>query len=217
VPIQPHDRLRTRRDLHVRTRGRHPPRRPAQLPAEAHDTEARPASRALFSAPGPGTPITRPREPAVRTAADCPHPASPPTRARPMHQVMILLKRRAIPSRGPPPSARRRRVLSLYKQTRHAPGWLAQDDRKTTVRAAGNPGRPEPAPGRGRQSSARGGSAAAALRAPSRTGHHAPAPASEPARAARCGPRPVPQPAPGGTAQIDQLGAAQVARPSPGH
>jgi len=47
------------------------------------------------------------------------------------------------------------RAVSI-QQTRQSPGWLAQD-RKTIVHAAGDPGRPEPAPGRGCQSSARGG------------------------------------------------------------
>jgi len=64
---------------------------------------------------------------------------------------------------GPPPSARRRRVLSPFNRRGKHPGWSAQDHRKTIVHAAGDPGRPEPAPGRGRQFSARGGSAAVAL------------------------------------------------------
>ena len=134
---------------------------------------------------------------AARTTAGCPHPASAPARARPVHQVTILLMRHAIPGPGPPPSARRRRVLYLFKIDAHAPGWLAHDHRNATIQIAGNPGRPEPARGRGRQSSARGGSAAGApppsrsrtgaRQGPSRTGRHAPASASEPACAPRCG------------------------------
>jgi hypothetical protein len=106
----------------------------AQLPR--HPQPSVPESRWPGGGAGwPGTSIARPHEPAGRTAADCPHSATAPTRARPVHQVMVLLMRHAIPSRGPPPAARRRRVLSLFRQTRRAPGWLAQDHCKTTVHA----------------------------------------------------------------------------------